>query len=319
MAMPHGFQFKNIPKTSLIAFYEKQLKQLPLVVLDTLDPHNHISAFIAWQNVGGNIFVLNPNNDFNTKIVLNLKAINKALNLKNKIMLHTTGTTGDPKIVVQGKKQINDAVKRQEISFEADYDTWFLNLMPVYSAGFWLLAMPGLFARNSGLIFGTKDNLKESFSSGANTVLIAPTVFSALIKKDIQLDLTPFRMVLTGSSRLEQIHVQYAFNNGASKFNHIYGSTEAGVPILQRKSTCADETATGLDFKPLAHHTKFKLSKENELLISGDSLCDNYEELESDGGFFCTGDVFVNNGNLLQFKKRLKDEKSSSCGKYQII
>jgi long-subunit acyl-CoA synthetase (AMP-forming) len=319
MGIQDGLRFKSIPQTNLIKFYETQLKETPVVVLDTLDPHNHIAAFIAWQNVGGNIFVLNPNNDANTKITLNLQAANKASVLKNKIMLHTSGTTGDPKIVVHGKKQIDDAINRQQVAFESENDLWFLNLMPVHSAGFWLLTMPGIFAQNGKLSFGNKENLKEAFGSGANTVLIAPSVFSALIEKDIQLDLTPFKMVLTGSSKLQQKHVEYAFNNGATKFNHIYGSTEAGVPLLQHKSTSADEASTGLDFKPLMDHTEFKLSKENELLVSGDSLCDNYEELESDGRFFRTGDVFQNNNDLLQFKKRLKDEKSSSCGKYQII
>ena len=69
-------------------------------------------------------------------------------------------------------------------------------------------------------------------------------------------------------AKAARIFAKYIFDNGCNVFNHIYGSTEIGSPVLGHRTTELDETS---DTNPLSEYASSKLKAE-EILEGTNSI-----------------------------------------------
>lgn len=310
-------KIKNLAPIDLVNSYKAKLKASPMVVLDAFNHIEHVAAYRAWYEDGGNIFVLNPMLDTNVRMNLLLKANKKALEVKNKVFFHTNGTTGAPKLVVHGKKQFDIAAICEGICIEADEDTKFLNVLPPFTSGFWFIVMPVLFKNNASLILIGKEDILNIDKFGAEATVLTPNAINFFMERKLKLDLGNFKVVQSGASPVLQKHIDFLFDCGLKKFNHIYGATEFTAPVLERTIVAKNMSGNWLNLKSI-YGNKFELTKNGELLVSGESVCDNHEELGSVNGYLPTGDSFISQEEMIKFDRRLGTEKVLSCGKYSL-
>ena len=99
------FKQDAVQHLTSVNYYKKKLRSEYVVTVKSLDHLEHISAYLAWAEVGGNIFVKSP-------LLPTLQAAHvdeeiKNLTLENNVVFHTSGTTGSPKLVVQSKQEIS--------------------------------------------------------------------------------------------------------------------------------------------------------------------------------------------------------------------
>jgi acyl-CoA synthetase (AMP-forming)/AMP-acid ligase II len=309
-------KIRTLAPIYLVNGYKAKLKEYPMVAVDSTDHLEHIAAYQAWLEVGGNIFVLNPMLDGLIRTELLINANKKASELTSKVFFHTSGTTGAPKLVVHGVKQFKQAVLRQTIGMEIDSDTSFMNTIPPFTSGFWFVVMPALFEHNSNMYLANQQNINDVAKEDVNIAFLTPNVINYLIDNNIQLPLSKFKMVQSGASKVLNSHVTYLKAMKLNRFNHMYGSTEATAPILQRKTNLPDDMFDWLDLSPIGDNT-FKFV-DGQLYVGGASLCDNHEELGSIDGYLPSGDLFTQKDNMIKFERRLGAEKVFSCGKYSL-
>ena len=87
----------------LVSNYKQTLKERTLL-LESENHVEHIAAYIAWTEVGGRIMVRGPMVPAKQKELLDLELEN---NTKTDcIFLHTSGTTGNPKLVSYSKQEL---------------------------------------------------------------------------------------------------------------------------------------------------------------------------------------------------------------------
>jgi acyl-coenzyme A synthetase/AMP-(fatty) acid ligase len=307
-------KIKQAANANKIKQYEDNLKSYPMVVVDSPEHIEHVSAYQAWLEVGGNVMVLNHALDNNTKIELLSNANKKALHLKDKLFFHTTGTTGFPKLVVHGHKQNEYSASSKHLTVNDTDKIHFLNLLPAASIGFWFVAMAPIFKNDGEISFITQKTLGNINDYPSNCAVFPPSVIQAFLANDIAPDLSKFNLVICGASKVEQKHIDALYSWGVPWVRNLYGSTECGVPVLYTEHKVVDEATNAYKFDPV----RLKLSSANELLVSGDSVCDNHEELGSADGYLPTGDFFTTHGDAVKFDKRLGAEKALSCSKYSL-
>jgi acyl-coenzyme A synthetase/AMP-(fatty) acid ligase len=307
-------KIKQAANANKIKQYEDNLKSYPMVVVDSPEHIEHVAAYQAWLEVGGNVMVLNNALDQNTKIELLSKANKKALHVKDKLFFHTTGTTGFPKLVVHGRKQNEYSANSKHLTVNDTDKIHFLNLLPAASIGFWFVAMAPIFKNDGEISFITQKTLGNINDYPSNCAVFPPSVIQAFLANDIAPDLSKFNLVICGASKVEQKHIDALYLWGVPWVRNLYGSTECGVPVLYTEHKVSDEDTNAYKFDPV----RLKLSSANELLVSGDSVCDNHEELGSVDGYLPTGDFFTTHGDAVKFDKRLGAEKALSCSKYSL-
>jgi acyl-coenzyme A synthetase/AMP-(fatty) acid ligase len=307
-------KIRTLAPICLVDGYRAKLKEYPMVVVDSPEHIEHVAAYQAWLEVGGNVMVLNHALDQNTKIELLSKANKKALHVKDKLFFHTTGTTGFPKLVVHGVKQNEYSASSKHLTVNDTDKIYFLNLLPAASIGFWFVAMAPIFKNDGEISFITQKTLVDINKYPNNCAVFPPSVIQAFLANNVTPDLSKFNLVICGASKVEQKHIDALYSWGVPWVRNLYGSTECGVPVLYTEHKVVDEATNAYKFN-LAH---LKLSSTNELLVSGDSVCDNHEELGSVDGYLPSGDFFTTHGDAVKFDKRLGAEKALSCSKYSL-
>jgi len=286
--------------STLITQAEHKLKTDQIYLLSTFDHLEHFAVYLAWQNVGCNIFVKSPMlpQEHSDYVMCQLKS----LSVKNSILFHTSGTTGYPKVVVNTQQQINEAIRLSSKGLHWSKVSHFMNFLPASTSGFWHIVMPAVVNYDCDITLGNKETfVKDITNKVANRTILVAGLINMLTARNISADLSHFDIVGVGASAVEQRHVEYVFNNGAKNFAHLYGATEICSPILSRITSMVGDYN---EYLPLTPDTKLV---NGELWVRGASLCNNYKDFTHDGEWFKTGDLWESKNNLIKFVGRSND------------
>lgn len=286
---------------ALVEEYKCLLKK-DIVVLLTEDHLHHIAAYSAWQEVGGQVQVINPLLTDAQKNHLKKQAQESPHT--NCVFMHTSGTTGLPKLVVHTPEQFNQIVVLNSTHFEHSSDTHFLSIFPASTSAFWHIVVTPLYHFNSSVTLSTTATLEKSFNEEKYTTVFVPAVVEYLSKKSTNLDFSNFKLFVLGGGQVQKKHVEYLVNSGCKKILHSFGATETGSPLLARRvEHCNDPDWTSLQ---VPEGTEVKLV-EGELWVRGSNVCKNYNEIRSSENWYRTGDIWEQDGDLIKFLGRSDD------------
>jgi o-succinylbenzoate---CoA ligase len=290
-------QNKELSLQDAVTFAKTQLTTKHIYTIASADHIDHIAAYIAWKEVGGNIFIKSSGLPKNQSEILDEKI--KDLNFNNSISFHTSGTTGIPKIVTHKEKQFQQVVKMTTNAMGWDQQTKFLNFIPATTSGFWNLVIPPLINYDATLVLGSRETMMNDFKEDVNLTHLVPALIDQLRIKDIKVDLSKFDKLCTGASQVLRRHAEWCFNNNAKIFNHMYGMTEICSPILCKEAANIDDDVEYMNLSSISDN-EFKI--ENECLyVKGESLCENSEE------WLQTNDLWEQKGNMIKFIGRSND------------
>lgn len=287
----------------LVRSYKTRLIDQKTVLLSTLDHFEHLCAYVAWREVGGNIFVQSPlapqaHKDHFEKII-------PTLDYENTIFIPTSGTTSVPKIIANDMGYYDIVANISKDWLGWNKDSVFTNFVPAPTSGFWHAFMPAVVDTDSEIILGSMDTMQDNLNQDASHIVMVPGLVDMLRIRNFNVDLSKYDTVAVGSAQVLDRHVNYIFEKGCSEFSHVYGITEAGVPTLRNKTTHACEDSRCLQF---TNEYGIQTRLDNgELLIKGSTLCNNIEELGTEDGWYRTGDLFEEVGNNIRFVGRTND------------
>jgi len=286
---------------SKILNYKKELKNNHLIKISTSDHTEHIAAYIAWCEVGGNIFVApttieNYNEWYDNEL--------KKLEFENSILIPTSGTTRLPKIVVNQKEYFDVQQNLIKDWLNWNKDSVFLNLLPAFVSGFWYGFLPACVNTNSTMLLGSFSGLKQDLKSNASHITLVPNLIDMFIYKNIDLDLSNYDTCVVGASQVLDKHTKFLFEKNCKRLTHAYGSTEAGVPLLKYHSYSYNDDNIYLEYTK-EYGIDTKLNTDGELLIKGTSLCANIANFDVDTeGWYHTGDIFEEVDGKIKFLAR---------------
>lgn len=288
----------------LVRSYKTRLMDQKTVSLSTLDHFEHICAYLAWREVGGNIFIQSPLAPKKHKDYF--KNLLPTLDYENTIFMPTSGTTSMPKIVANdmGYYDIVANISKDWLSWNKD--SVFMNFVPAPTSGFWHAFMPAVVDTDSEIILGSMDTIQENLYEDASHMVMVPGLVDMLRIRGLDVDLSKYDTFAVGSAPVLDRHVDFIFNKGCKEFSHVYGITEGGVPTLRNKTTqaCDDSRCLKLTNE---YGIESRLSTEGELLIKGSTLCNNIEDFETTDGWYATGDLFELIGDNIRFVGRTND------------
>jgi acyl-coenzyme A synthetase/AMP-(fatty) acid ligase len=282
---------------------EHRLKNNNVYTLDSIDHTDHIAAYIAWQNVGGNIFVKFPALPEEQQCVIDRKI--QDYRYKDSICFHTSGTTGVPKLVVHHKKQIDLMRKMADIAINWDVNTKFLNFFPPATSGFWHIVLPSFVYHNSSLALGSRETVIQDLEGDHNKTILVPAMIDQIRISGKPVDFSNYELIGSGASAVLSRHSSFLLKNNVQEFVQIYGTTEISAPGLFRKTKHIDDYIEYVDItsNPLQ---EFKL-ENNELLVRGPGLCSNVEEFNYVDGWLRTNDIWEQKDNLIHYIGRNND------------
>jgi acyl-coenzyme A synthetase/AMP-(fatty) acid ligase len=281
------------------------LRNNRVCVLSTNDFLEHIATYMVWREQGGNILVKHPDlpPEQTNHIFKNLKNLELS---EPAIVLHTSGTTGWHKLVVNYRQQIDQACLMTTQAWDWSNHTSFLNFMPAFTSGFWHITLPATVAHGSTLVIGNRETVVNDInSSGCNRIVLVPGMINRLRGSNITVDLSGYEIVCSGASQVRERHAQYIFEHGAQSMAHMYGSTEQGTPMLSRRTSRLGDYNEWLPLTANGHN-QAKLVN-GELWISGPSVCANYKDFNYEDQWFRTGDLWEQQDNLIRFSGRNND------------
>lgn len=295
---------KYLEFSSKVNAYKVALRKNKYVTLNTLNHLEHICAYLAWQEVGGNIFVQSPlipqaHKDYFADLI-------PSLDYENTILIPTSGTTKLPKIIANDNTYYTTVANISKDWLGWNNNSVFMNFVPAPTSGFWHAFMPAVVDTNSEIVLGSMDTIQENLYEDASHTVMVPGLLDMLRIRNIDLDLSKYDTFAVGSAPVLDRHVEYIFNKGCKEFTHLYGITEGGVPTLYNKTTSACEDSRCLRHTN-EHGIETRLSNEGELLIKGSTLCNNIEELGTDEGWYHTGDLFEEVKSNIRFIGRTND------------
>jgi acyl-coenzyme A synthetase/AMP-(fatty) acid ligase len=295
---------QTVDLTQQCRWAKKQLQDNQVYTLCSNDYLDHVAAYLVWLNQGGNIFVkapgLPPEQDQHVAHCLSQQT------LQNAIIFHTSGTTGFPKLVINHRQQIEQAWQMSTEALGWSNQTNFLTFVPPYTTGFWHIILPAAVAHNSTLTIGSKEHAAKHLNdSGCNATILVPGLINRLRSLSTPVDLSTYHVVGVGASQVNQTHVNYVFDRGAQKFAHLYGASEIASPLLSRATTSRNDNNEWLNL-PCHGQNQIKFV-ENELWVSGTSVCSNYQEFEHQDQWIKTGDLWEQDGELVRFMGRSND------------
>lgn len=289
--------------TNKIKEAEHRLKTNKVYTVDSVDHTEHIAAYLAWQNVGGNIFVKFPLLPTEQKLILDKKI--EEYPHQDSICFHTSGTTGVPKLVVHHKKQIELMRKMADIAIEWDVSTKFLNFFPASTSGFWHIVLPSFIHHNAVLHLGSRETMFQDIVSDVDKSIIVPAMIDQIRISNRPVNFSNFNMIGSGASAVLHRHSEFLFKNNVNRFIQIYGTTEICAPAITRKANHVDDFIEYVDLNsnPLL---EFKL-EDNELFVKGNGLCSNAHDFNYENGWLKTNDVWEQKDNLIRFVGRNND------------
>jgi len=221
------------------------------------------------------------------------------------IMLHTSGTTGMPKLIVQTRKSMQ---KIKEISQEVwQWKSEYVNVtvVPPMTSAFWHIILPGFVEKEFEILESSKNTFKQDIARGGPVALVVPNMMYILIATNTKIDLSNYRKILCGGSQVRSAHAEYVLDHGAQLFDHAFGTTETGSPILSREM---NNSALG-DYTCLSAVAGIETKLENgELWVRGSSLCANYNSFSHHESWYRTGDYWQSGPEgLIKFLGRKDD------------
>lgn len=301
MKILRGDQEQKI--TEIITEYENRLRSNSCILLSSVDHIQHIAAYVAWLNVGGKIsikapFLTKEQSDYIDNVVVNS-------DYHDALFFHTSGTTGAPKVVVHQKKQMDQMLKMSTNAMEWQSRDRFLNFLPAFTVGFWHIVLPTLIHNEFTIGLGSKETAINDLKNDYDVTILVPALIDQIRIREPNIDFSKFRMVGCGSSAVLKRHIDFFFERKGKVFNHMYGASEIGAPILKKVSTSSDDYSQYLEMTPLADNY-FKIVNDR-LYVKGESLCSNISDFGLDDGWFDTNDRWIVDGNLIKFDGRTND------------
>ena len=291
----------------LIDKYKLLLEKNKEIIIDCDDHNQHIAAYSAWMQVGGNIYIIPPH--YNDESKKNIKENFLKLKYSDSIFFCTSGTTkgGIPKICVHGKKQMQYALNASTSFIEWEAKDKLLNFVPAYSIGFWQIIIPAFFEYGFDLILGNKKNIYNELDKDINCTTMVPALIDLIKKQRPNFDFSKFDKIISGSTMVTKKHTNFFFNNGGKKFINIYGSTEAGCLVLSNKYYNINDDPNIWELKTYSKDVEFKIIN-NELYVKGITLCENMNDFESfDGEWYNTKDIWQESDGYVNFLGRSDD------------
>lgn len=253
------------------------------------------------------------------------------------LILHSGGTTGDPKGIVLSNESLNTLTEQSKAIFKSvDPGDSVLTILPLFH-GFGL----GV-CTNTPLCFGAKVILVPTFNSRKfdklidktkpNLILGVPTLFEALIKCNNvkNFDLSYVKYIISGGDSLsptlnKRINKYLKEHNCKEVISQGYGMTEALAAVALATDKTNKKGSIGIPFpgnyfKIVDPNTHKELgpNEDGEICISGKTVMMGYLDNEiatneilqihSDGYLWLhTGDIgYMDENGIFYYRQRLK-------------
>ena len=283
---------------------KKKLQDNNIFVVSSLDHIDHIAAYIAWKEVGGNVLVKNPFMPKEVSEFVGQKLLN--FEYENSIIFLTSGTTGFPKTIVDTNKQFESLIKVATDSMGWNSDSKWMNVLPAFTSAFWHMVIPCLVEYDASIVLGSRETVVEDLKQDVNLSAFVPGMIDNLRLSKIPVDLSKLDNFFSGSSAVLKRHVEFVFERGLKRFTQLYGATETMTPFLSRTTTEPDEFCEYLEFNPLDKETEIKLV-DSELWVKGPTICENFKQLDHSEEWLKTGDLWEQTDDLIRFVGRKND------------
>ena len=193
------------------------------------------------------------------------------------IELHTSGTTGEPKIVYQTFKNMVRSIKTSNDRID---DVWGLFYQPIRMAGYQVL-FQSLLNKNTLVNmfrYEYKDIQDRLIRFGVTHISATPTLYKMIVSDDIVFDkIQQITFGGEGSNEKLQQSIQKYFPN--ARIKNIYASTEVGSLFA----------SDGELFKLPNNSDLVKI--ENGKLFVHKDVVGNSESIKFEGDWFDTGDL----------------------------
>lgn len=302
MKIKRNGEYTNFVST--VRSYQTRLLDQKTVLLSTLDHFEHLCAYIAWREVGGNIFVQSPlspkaHKDYFQELI-------PTLDYTDTIFMPSSGTTAMPKIIANNKDYYDLVANISQDWLGWNKDSVFMNFVPAPTSGFWHAFMPAVVETDSEIVLGSMETIQENLYEEASHMVMVPGLLDMLRLKNLDVDLSKYDTFAVGSAQVLDRHVDFIFDKGCKEFTHVYGITEGGVPALYNKTRHACEDSRCLKLTN-DYGIETQLDDKGELLIKGSTLCNNISELGTEDGWYRTGDLFETVGENIRFLGRTND------------
>lgn len=283
---------------------KKKLQDNNIFVVSSIDHIDHIAAYIAWKEVGGNILIKNPHMPKEISEFVDQKILN--FEYENSIIFLTSGTTGFPKTIVDTNKQFESLIKVATDSMGWNSGSKWLNVFPAFTSSFWHMVIPCLVEYDASIVLGSKQTVLEDIKQDVNLSAFVPGMIDNLRLSKVPIDLSKLDNFFSGASAVLKRHVEFVFEKGLRRFTQLYGATETMTPFLMRTTTEPDEFCEYLEFTPLNGETQIQLV-DGELWVKGPTICENFKQLDHFGDWLKTGDLWEQTNDLIKFVGRKND------------
>lgn len=298
--MIRATEIPNLSKTT--AEIRNRLKSGETVIACSADHYYHVAVYTAWLEQPGRVLIFSHLLPEHQQQHLVSLASNQHQYLDS-LMFCTSGTTGMPKLIVHDRNSMAAIAQMSQEVFGWDKNQIFVSLFPAGTSAFWHILIPAFVEKQFRVIFSSRDTLKKDFILGNAVGILMPGMIDMLMAMNINMSLSGYEKILSGGSRIKTKHAQYVLANGAKQFDHSFGSTETGSPLLSREMTSFEQG----DFTCLrAKGGMMTQLVDGELWVKGPALAVNLW-LEPEG-WYRTGDYWQQGSHdLIKFIGRNDD------------
>ena len=194
------------------------------------------------------------------------------------LILHTSGTSNDPKLVRLSRGAVEAAVGSSSTALGATGDDAWVCCLPVAHVGGLLVLLRGVLLGAPVRVHPRFDPVAVAAADGIAFTSLVPTMLRRLL--DAQVDLTRFRAILVGGSGLHTGLRERAERSGV-RVVETYGLTESCGGVVY-------------DGRPL-DGTEVRIGSGDEIELRGPTLLTGYRSgdppVVSEEGWLLTGDA----------------------------